>query len=141
MNLSNLSRQVIDQIGKTQGGMFFQRLTPIQIIILTVTREEEWQLSKRMRGKKRTSASDMLFASTIRKIIENLYTASNHSPYTTQGFWVAISQLKKSGLIYVAPHKRGTSKRTICLTPAGEALFCYPSSILLYTTLNQQQKP
>jgi len=116
------------------------RLSPIQILILTSTREMEWRIHKRMRGKKRTSTSDMLFASDIRKKIEELYKESNNQPYTTQGFWVAMKQLKRDGLIYVSPHKRGTSKRTVCLTAEGEALFSYPSSIALYTTHIEEEE-
>ncbi len=101
MNLSNLSRQVISQVGETQGGMFYKRLSPIQILILTITREKEWVINKRMRGKKRTQTSDMLFANDVRKKIEALYTKSDNPPYTTQGFWVSINQLKDRGLVYV----------------------------------------
>jgi hypothetical protein len=133
MNLSNLSRTVISQIGETQGGMFFLRLSPLQIMIMSVTREEGWRIDKALRGKRRTEKAGLLFASDVRKLIEDLYKESNNSPYSTQGFWVAISQLKKLGYVYVAPHKKGTSKRTICLTAIGEALFTYPQSIQLYT--------
>ena len=133
MNLSNLSHKVIMEIGKTQGEMFFLRLSPIQIMIMTVTREEEWRIAKLIRGKRRKEKAEPLFASDVRKIIEVLYEGSNAAPYSTQGFWVAISSLKKQGLIYVAPHKKGTSKRMLCLTATGEALFSYPQSIQLYT--------
>lgn len=138
MNLSNLSKKVIEQIGATQGQMFFQRLSPIKIMILTVTREMEWEINKRMRGKKRTAAVDMLFANQVRKIIEQLYIASGADPYTIQGFWVSVKQLKKAGLLFVAPHKKSSTKRTICLTAKGEAIFTYPQSIQLYTPTIQE---
>lgn len=137
MNLSNLSQSVIKEIGVTQGNLFFKRLSPLQIMILTVTREMEWQIAKSIRGKKRTTKTPVLFASDVREVIEKLYIESCNNPYTRQGFWVAISQLKKDGYVYIAPHKAGTTKRTICLTAAGELLFTYPQSIQLYTT----QKP
>lgn len=138
MNLSKLSRKVTAQIGETQGNMFFMRLSPLQIMTLSVTREMEWQISKQARGKKRKGKTGLLFASDVRKTIESLYVKSCNSPYTSAGFWVSTNQLKKDGLLYVSPHKKGTSKRMICLTALGEALFKYPPSTKLFLTNEKQ---
>ena len=119
MNLSSQSREVISQIGHSLADMFTQRFTPLQILILVEIRHAEAGLGK----------GQHLFANSTRKSIEELYRGKNIAPPTRQAFWDAFYALQQQGLLYIAPHKTGTSKRALALTAKAVNLFTYPKSI------------
>jgi hypothetical protein len=124
MNLSNQSREMISQIGSTIGALYSMRLSPLQILILVESRFSEARLGK---GKH-------LFADKVRKEVSKIYEEHGSKPPSRQSFWDAFNALRDDGLLYIAPHKKGTSKRAIVLTALGTQPFRYPKSIHPYRT-------
>lgn len=121
MNLSKQSKELKAQMGATISTMFAVGLSPLQILILCEARHSEAGLAK---GKH-------LFADQVRKQVDALLQSrgGGFRP-TRQAYWAALNTLQsKRGFLYIAPHKKGTTKRAVALTAKGDNLFTYPKSI------------
>lgn len=127
MNLSKQSREVIEQIGRSIATLYAMQLTPLQILIMCEIRHRE---AHRKKG-------EHVFANQVRKDVVKLYKErGSASPPTRQAFWQAFDSLQTlRGMIYIAPHKKGTTKRAVALTANGAAPFEYPQSVHPYKPL------
>lgn len=122
MNLSKQAREVIGQMGRSFAKLYAMRLSSLQILILVEARYSEARLGK----------GQHLFANKLRAEVTALYEDNDGNPPSRQAFWDAFNVLCKRRLLYIAPHKRGTTKRAVALTAAGADPFEYPKSIHPY---------
>lgn len=125
MNLSHLAQKVISDIGKTIAAFYTMQLTPLQIMILCEIRYRETKLAK----------GQYIYADEIRAEVAKTYEENgrDHTP-SRQSFWVACNSLREKGLVYIAPPKKDTSKRSMMLTTKAADVFIYPPSIHPYRT-------
>ena len=128
MNLSKQSKELIEQLGRSIATLYSLDLTPLQILILVEVRHRE-----ALAGK-----GEHVMANDVRHAIEALYEERGAvKPPTRQSFWTAVDVLRhKRGLLWVAPHKKGTSLRAMRLTALGKRPFEYPPFIHPYQFQN-----
>jgi hypothetical protein len=122
MNLSNQSRQHIGQIGTAISILYMMKLSPLQIMILVEVRHAEAQLE---RGKH-------LLAHVVRASVAQLHADRGFDAPSRQLFWVALNDLIKRQLIYMAPPKKSSRHRALALTLQAADIFKYPASIHPY---------
>jgi hypothetical protein len=122
MTISDQTQTIIQQMGKSIATLYAMRLTSLQILIMIEARYLEGKLGK---GKH-------MFADVLRKNVEEIYDTHHGEAPSRQAFWKAFGSLTRRRLVYIAPHKKGSSKRAVALTAAGIAPFDYPTSIHPY---------
>ena len=133
MNLSKQTKEIVDQASRTLSRLYTLGLTPLQIMILMGVRHMEWEATAGDSSAVSQSPNlPKLFTNSAYHAVKAKYEEHSRTPPSRQGFWNAVKGLQRERFLYVAPHKKNTSKRSISLTAIGDALFEYPRSIQLY---------
>jgi hypothetical protein len=122
MNISNQSSSLISSIGETVATFYAMGLQPLQVLIMTTVRYAEHGLPR----------GQHIYAHKVRATIDDLYKSRGGKPASRQLFWLHLRDLQQRKLIYIAPPKKGSSHRSLCLTTIGSDLFTYPKSINPY---------
>lgn len=104
--------------------MFSNRLTSLQIMILCESRFLEGKLKK----------GELVFTKTLSKEVFKTYDENSSPKPSRQAMWNAIDTLHRTGLLFVAPPCKKTSKRVVMPTYQCLSLFDYPVDFHPYRT-------
>ena len=130
-----LEMDMIRGIGRTWAGLYMKKMPPVQIMILTVTRELEAQFE----AERTAEGKPRLYASRVRHTINAILEQRGGEQYSRSLFWHHAEKLEQAGLIWTGSPTARSSLRMIAVTPAGEKLFHYPAGLPLFSMLVPEQ--